>query len=64
MTFTNPELPVPPGMEIAAVVEFQSNNIQDYADKMVVCIDDKEIPIPIRAFPAKPILDVEGFSHF
>ncbi len=47
-------------MEIAAIVEFKSSNIQDYSDKMVICIDNKEINIPIRAFPAKPILSVEG----
>jgi hypothetical protein len=48
-------------MEIAAVVEFDSTaNIQDYNDKMVICIDNKEIDIAIQAFPAKPILVVEG----
>jgi hypothetical protein len=49
-------------MEIAAIVEFESANIQDYKDKMVICIDNKEIDIPIRAFPAKPILQVEGLK--
>lgn len=37
-------------MEIAAVIEFQTNIAQDYNDKMVICIDNKEIDIPIQAF--------------
>lgn len=60
MLVKNPELPVPPGMEIAAIVEFQSSAIMDYNDKLVVCIDDREVDIPLRAFPAKPILKTTG----
>lgn len=60
LVFQNPELPVPPGMEIAAKINFETNNSQDYSDKMIVCIDNNEIEIPIQAFPAKPILKIEG----
>ena len=56
----NPELPVPPGMEIAAVVQFETKVAQEYNDKIVVSIDNKEIDIPLEAFTAKPILVVEG----
>ncbi len=57
-------MPVPPGMEIAAIVEFETNNAQDFYDKMVISIDNKEIDIPIHAFPAKPILVVDGYYYF
>lgn len=56
----NPELPVPPGMEIAAIIEFETTQLQEYADKIVVAIDNKEIEIPIRAFPARPMFKVDG----
>ena len=51
-------------MEIAAIVEFESAISQEYIDKMMVSIDNKEIEIPIRAFPAKPVLAVEGLFLF
>ncbi len=60
LQYKNPDLPVPSGMEIAAIVEFQTNVAQEYADRMVITIDNKEIDIPIFAFPAKPILVVDG----
>lgn len=60
LDFVNPTLPVPPGMEIAAKVNFETTNSQDYNDKMIVSIDNNEIEIPIQAFPAKPILKVDG----
>jgi hypothetical protein len=47
-------------MEIAAIVEFETKNAQDFYDKMVITIDNKEIDIPIHAFPAKPILVIDG----
>ena len=47
---------MPPGMEIAAKINFETTNSQDYVDKMIVCIDNNEIEIPIQAFPAKHIL--------
>jgi hypothetical protein len=47
-------------MEIAALIEFQSNTVIDYNDKLVVSIDDREIDIPLHAFPAKPILKTDG----
>jgi hypothetical protein len=50
-------------MEIAAIVEFETNNAQDFNDKMVISIDNKEIDIPIHAFPAKPILVVDGYYY-
>ena len=43
-------------MEIAAIIEFQTSTVNDYNDKLVVCIDDNEVEIPLIAFPAKPIL--------
>ena len=60
LEFQNPELPVPPGMEIAAKINFETNISQDYNEKMIVCIDNNEIEIPIQAFPAKPILRIDG----
>lgn len=60
LKYKNPELPVPPGMEIAAIVEFETSTAQDYNDKIMIAIDNKEIDIPIQAFPAKPILKVDG----
>ena len=56
----NPQLPVPPGMEIAAIIEFQTNSIIDYNEKLVVSIDSREVDIPLIAFPAKPILNTTG----
>ena len=53
LNYKNPELPVPPGMEIAAVVEFNSSHAQDFYDKIVISIDNKEIDIPLQAFPSK-----------
>lgn len=47
-------------MEIAAVIEFESPSAQEYLDKMVISIDNKEIEIPIQAYPARPILVVDG----
>lgn len=47
-------------MEIAAKINFETANSQDYNDKMIVSIDNNEIEIPIQAFPAKPILKVDG----
>ena len=43
LKFKNPELPVPPGMEIAAVIEFETATAHDFNDKLVVCIDNKLI---------------------
>lgn len=60
LEYTNPTEPVPPGMEIMAVVTFETNLAQEYNDKVVVSIDNKEIEIPLQAFAAKPILVVEG----
>jgi hypothetical protein len=47
-------------MEIAATVEFQTEHAQEYVDKMVITIDNQEIEIPIQAFPACPIIVVDG----
>ena len=47
-------------MEIAAKISFETANSQDYNDKMMLIIDNNEIEIPIQAFPAKPILKIEG----
>lgn len=60
LKFKNPSLPVPPGMEIAAIIEFETSSAQDLTDKMMISIDNKEIDIPIQAFPAKPILKIDG----
>lgn len=60
MDYTNPTEPVPPGMEIMAVVTFQTNAAQEHSDKVVVSIDNREIIIPLQAFAAKPILIVDG----
>ena len=60
MECKNPTEPVPPGMEIIAVVSFETNVAQEFNDKMVVSIDNKEIDIPLEAFCAKPILAIEG----
>lgn len=60
MDCKNPTEPVPPGMEIKAVITFETSVAQEYKDKMVVSIDNKEIDIPLEAFTAKPILVVEG----
>ena len=60
MDYKNPTEPVPPGMEIMAVITFETSVAQEYKDKMVVSIDNKEIDIPLEAFTAKPILVVEG----
>lgn len=60
LIFKQPELPVPPGMEIAAVVEFETPIGQEYNDKMVISIDNREIEIPIHAYPAKPVLVFDG----
>jgi hypothetical protein len=60
LKFKNPELPVPPGMQIAAIIEFETTIAQDYKDKMVISVDNKEIEIPVIAFPAKPMLFVDG----
>lgn len=49
-------------MEIAAKINFETTNSQDYVDKMIVCIDNNEIEIPIQAFPAKPILKIDGLG--
>ncbi len=43
-----------------AVITFETSVAQEYKDKMVVSIDNKEIDIPLEAFTAKPILVVEG----
>ena len=65
LKFKNPELPVPPGMEIAATIEFETKQAaQDFADKLVVSIDNKEIDIPIQAFTARPILTVDEAVDF
>lgn len=45
-------------MEIVAVIEFNTSQIQDYQDKIVISIDNKEIDVPIEAFPARPNLEV------
>lgn len=60
LDYTNPTEPVPPGMEIMAVVTFQTNVAQEHSDKVVVSIDNREIDIPLKAFAAKPILVVDG----
>lgn len=60
----NPVLPVPPGMEIAATVEFQANQNADFTDELVVSIDNKEVKIPLIAFPAKPILKTDSVIDF
>jgi len=64
LKFKNPDAPVPPGMEIAAVIEFETKYAQDFNDKLVVSIDNKEIDIPIQACPAKPILTIDGKHSF
>lgn len=60
LNFKQPNLPIPPGMEIAAIVEFECTNAQEYSDKMVISIDNREIEIPIHAYPAKPSLVFDG----
>ncbi|CAF0834043.1 unnamed protein product [Brachionus calyciflorus] len=64
LKYKNPELPVPPGMEIAAVVEFETSHAQEFLDKLVISIDNKEIDIPLQAFPAKPLLTVDEKIDF
>ncbi len=51
-------------MEIAAIIEFQTDEKIDYADKLVVSIDNREVEIPLTAFPAKPILEADDFINF
>jgi hypothetical protein len=51
-------------MEIAAIIEFQTDEEIDYADKLVVAIDSREVEIPLIAFPAKPILEADDFINF
>jgi hypothetical protein len=63
LQYKNPELPVPPGMEIAALLEFECTRSQLFNDKIVVSIDNKEIDIPIQAFPARQNLIVDGTTR-
>ncbi len=64
MDYTNPIEPVPPGMEIVAKITFETNHSQEFNDKIVVSIDNKEIDIPLQAVPAKPILLIDGWKNF
>lgn len=64
LDYKNPSEPVPSGMEIMAVITFETDTAQEYNDKVVVSIDNKEVDIPLKAFCAKPILKVDEIVNF
>lgn len=64
MTVTNPDQPVPPGLEVTGLVEYTAKSNQEQHDIIVVDIDGKEIQVPLYAFPARPEISVDGFFSF
>ena len=45
----NPENPVAPGLEVAAVVEYVTPEAIEHKDRLVVTVDDDVIEIPLHA---------------
>ncbi len=57
---TNPDQPVPPGLEVTGIIEYIAKSNQEQRDIIVVDIDGQEIQIPLFAFPARPEISVDG----
>ena len=45
----NPELPVAPGLEVPAVVEYESRDNAERKDRLVLTVDGEVIEIPLKA---------------
>lgn len=44
----NPEIPVAPGLEVAAVVEYKTSEAVDAKDRIVVTVDGDVIEVPLQ----------------
>lgn len=62
MTVKNPDLAVPPGLEVAGMIEYSAKTNQEQRDTIVVDIDGQEIPITLFAYPARADVSVDGMS--
>jgi hypothetical protein len=59
---SNPDQPVPPGLEVTGVIEYIAKTNQEQRDTIVVDIDGQEVQIPLFAFPARPDISVDGIE--
>ncbi len=62
MIASNPDQPVPPGLEVTGVIEYIAKTNQEQRDTIVVDIDGQEVQIPLFAFPARPDISVDGIE--
>lgn len=44
----NPDAPVAPGLEVTAVVEYETSEAVDAKDRIVVTVDGDVIEVPLR----------------
>ncbi|XP_048239518.1 cilia and flagella-associated protein 47-like isoform X3 [Haliotis rufescens] len=54
----NPEKAVAPGLCVAAVVEYEINEVEEITDRIVVTVDGDVIEIPVHAYPSQPVLEI------
>jgi hypothetical protein len=56
----NPDQAVPPGLEVAGMIEYTAKSNQEQRDIIVVDIDGQEVQIPLFAYPSRPEISVDG----
>ena len=60
----NPELPIAPGLEVPAVIEYTTSEAIERKDRVVVTVDGEVVEVPIRAYPPQPKLVLKGPVSF
>ncbi|XP_072178621.1 cilia- and flagella-associated protein 47-like [Diadema setosum] len=60
----NPEKPIAPGLEVSATVEYESSEVGDYQDRLILLVDENVIEVPVSAYAPQPVLELEGPVDF
>ncbi|XP_041462969.1 cilia- and flagella-associated protein 47-like isoform X1 [Lytechinus variegatus] len=61
---SNPGKPVAPGLEVTASVEYRSNEVGDYQDRLILLVDEDVIEVPLSAYAPQPVLELESPVDF
>lgn len=46
---SNPAKPIAPGLEVSATVEYRSDAVGDYQDRLILLVDEDVIEVPVSA---------------